>query len=764
MGQHNTDVVGRWRADWPPRGTEVIPEGHAMPHPGCGTEQWSFHCQLRTPTGEQHSMFCVFSRHEASDSSDQRLVMHSLRWARVDHADGFCISQSWLDDVALLRQAVAADQMMDPHFRTALGEALGGGDPVAPDRLLPGPVRVGMGALQLNYGTVGALRGLPDGSYEVSVTDECERLRLTFTPQKPAIAHGYEGVIPGRFPDGSDAQFAYLLPRCAVEGSLSPVGGTHTPVAGTGWHEHVFGGDWYRLYPHRAPDRSGEWARIQLDNGWELSAALLRHTGIGDEFGPGDQIVGVACSPEGERVSCTVTVNTTKPWLSARTLHTYPTGLDIAIAELDLCLALRASPPLTEIESVALGGRSIGEWQVCDGVMRGQPVQGLAWVDLIPFHRVDALEDLPRRFSPLVQAEIASQHPDVLTEESAARIIDAPPRVLDAIPLDEIHHALIAPIRYLTDAGGKHWRAFLVYIVAMMRGAPIQKALPVLAAGEILHSAMLAVDDIQDGSLQRRGRPAAHVVFGTAETLNAAYATAFQDQVIRAGVPDDISDASQLRLYRRYMQAIRMVNLGQALDIRGHTEAMETAVATGDPAPLLHRIRAVHRLKTSTVFSYLASDASWTSIAPDMPLEGVDEYWDAVGLAFQISDDVLDLRGLTGVDATGRPQQLRRAGEDLRAGKVTMPMAHAIRLLPRQEMRLLWKSVRGGGADDATVRRVAQTLIDCGAVKACYTEAQALVDNAWQLMPQAPSSYARLICRAIGLYAANRQGQSGDVT
>jgi geranylgeranyl pyrophosphate synthase/predicted secreted hydrolase len=754
----NSGVAARWRADWPPRGTEAVPAGYATPHPGCGTECWYFHCQLTTPAGGRHSVFCVFSRDQADDRTGQRLVMHSLRWARVDQADGFHISRSWLDGVDLLRRATAADEAMDAHFRAALVETLSGGEPVGPDRLLPGPVRVGPDTLDLDYGGVGTLRALPDGSYDVSVTDECERFRLTFTPQKPAVSQGHDGVIAGRFPDGSDARFAYLVPRLAVEGTLTPVGGRETPVTGTGWHERSFGGGRYRLDPHRAPDRAGECARIQLDNGWDLSVIRLRHAGTAD------QLISVACSPDGERVPCTVMVSTTQPWQSVRTLHTYPTGLDVTVPELELRLTIRARPPLAEIESVALGVRGIGPWSVTDGVMRGEPVQGLALVELVPFNRVDDLESLPRRIGPIVGREITTWYPDALTEESAAKIIGADRAFLDVIPLEELEQALIAPVRHLADAGGKHWRAFVVHTLAVMRGAPVQEMLPMFGAAEIMQSAMLAIDDIQDGSLERRGRPAAHVVFGTAETLNAAYAVFFMDQLARtelarSGAPE-VSDQMRLRLYQSYLRTVRMLHIGQALDIRGHTEEMDAAVATGDPERLLARIRAVHRFKTSKVFRYLAEDPLWASVAPDASFGGVGEYWDAVGLAFQISDDVLDLRGLVGADAGGRRRRLRRAGEDLRAGKVTMPMAYAVRLLPAEEMAVLWKSVRGGGADDATVCRVAEKLIDCGAVEACYAEARAVVDDAWRLMERVPSSYPKVVHRAIGLYAANRR--SGD--
>ncbi|MFG2820950.1 hypothetical protein ACGFX4_16170 [Kitasatospora sp. NPDC048365] len=86
-----------------------------------------------------------------------------------------------------------------------------------------------------------------------------------------------------------------------------------------------------------------------------------------------------------------------------------------------------------------------------------------------------------------------------------------------------------------------------------------------------------------------------------------------------------------------------------------------------------------------------------------------------------------------------------------------MPLARAVPLLPADEISRLWAAVRNGGADPRTVREVATAIVDCGAVQACYQEAEAMVEAAWRRFdPLLPNSVAKVGARALGTYAALR--------
>ncbi|SDM30195.1 polyprenyl synthetase family protein [Allokutzneria albata] len=524
--------------------------------------------------------------------------------------------------------------------------------------------------------------------------------------------------------NGENGCFRLVFTGTTVHGTVQQLGAEAAEVSGTGWFEHTLDARWYRS--------SWERVLVRLDNGVEISPSSM---------------------------------TTGDPWTSPSTLHTYPTRFEISAPDLDI--VVRARTPYPELESMVPGVQVFTANAEVSGTLRGQSVSGTAFIDLLPDSGVDDLESYPQRLNPLVQEQISSVYPDSLSLSAAADMIGVDESELDGVSPEVLQRSLIAPVRYVSDSGGKRWRAFAAYGMARTRGVRGQDVIPGIALVELLHSAVLAIDDVEDGSPRRRGRPAAHEVFGVAETINASYALTFTlDRLAAAqerGNTTDLPESAtslraRLSYYEAFMKVARALHVGQALDLAGHTEAMDEAVRTGDPSPVLRAILATHRFKTANVFRYVAETALRAVDGEDPDAGPLGDYLEAVGLALQITDDVLDLSGVPGPDASGRHRQLKRECEDLRAGKVTMPLAHAVHLLPRDRMRRLWESVRGGRADEAAVREAVRVLRECGAVEACYAEAESIVDRTWRGLAGIPVTYHKVLLRAAGIHLASRRG------
>ncbi|GGM16606.1 heptaprenyl diphosphate synthase subunit II [Streptomyces fumigatiscleroticus] len=288
-----------------------------------------------------------------------------------------------------------------------------------------------------------------------------------------------------------------------------------------------------------------------------------------------------------------------------------------------------------------------------------------------------------------------------------------------------LHGALSAPVRHLTDAGGQRWRPVLVWEAIGLLGGNSEEYGPLIAAMELLHTGSLIVDDVQDASPLRRARPAAHTVFGVPAAVNAGTAAYFlTDRAIRLTCPQDPVVSGELRAL--FMDVLRAGHAGQALDLQGHGEEMDRAVACGDRDALLALVRTTHRLKSgSAVAAGLEAAGVVTGAAP--ALRGaLAAFGAAVGTAYQISDDVADLQGVTWAGTA-----TKHAAEDLRGGKVTMPLAHAVGRLPQQRLRRLWRQLRDGGGGTPEVAEACRELQACGAVTACRTEADQMVHSAW---------------------------------
>ncbi|MTE00501.1 polyprenyl synthetase family protein [Paracoccus sp. YIM 132242] len=222
-------------------------------------------------------------------------------------------------------------------------------------------------------------------------------------------------------------------------------------------------------------------------------------------------------------------------------------------------------------------------------------------------------------------------------------------RAIGALPPGELRDAMA-----YACAGGKRIRAFLVMESARLHGVPDDAALPVAAAVEALHAYSLVHDDLpaMDNDDLRRGLPTVHVKWSEATAILAGDAL----QSLAFGLLADpaIGDGATRRLVAGFAQAVGGAGMvwGQALDIAAETAA----------APLtLDQITQLQGGKTGALIRFAAIVGPLMADADPAPLAA---YADAVGLAFQIADDILDVTG--NEDVTGK-----RVGKDVAAGKAT---------------------------------------------------------------------------------------------
>lgn len=160
--------------------------------------------------------------------------------------------------------------------------------------------------------------------------------------------------------------------------------------------------------------------------------------------------------------------------------------------------------------------------------------------------------------------------------------------------------------------------------------------------------------------------------------------------------------AVRAEMYDAYLSGMLAAHAGQALDIQGHHREFDEAAATAENRTLLDCLRVTYSLKSGAMEGVSLQIAALASGATREPARALREFGTAMGTAYQTSDDVADLYG---VPRNGRAT--KRVGEDLHNAKVTMPLAHAVALLPPDRLRQLWDLISRGGAAPETVREVA---------------------------------------------------------
>lgn len=216
---------------------------------------------------------------------------------------------------------------------------------------------------------------------------------------------------------------------------------------------------------------------------------------------------------------------------------------------------------------------------------------------------------------------------------------------------------LEAAMRHAVLGGGKRLRPLLVFAAGRAFGAELEALDAPAVSVELLHAFSLVHDDLpaMDDDVLRRGKPTVHVAFDEATAILAGDAL----QALAFGVLADAPlDASiRIALVRELAAASGVSGMcaGQSLDME----------ATGQRVGLAE-LEHLHRLKTGALIRASVRMGAVAGGAPADAMPWLDDYSRALGLAFQIRDDILDVEG----DAHGLG---KTAGKDAAQGKSTYP-------------------------------------------------------------------------------------------
>lgn len=228
---------------------------------------------------------------------------------------------------------------------------------------------------------------------------------------------------------------------------------------------------------------------------------------------------------------------------------------------------------------------------------------------------------------------------------------------------------------YIIGAGGKRVRPALLLLLCGALGCHDPRRHTLAAVVEFIHTATLLHDDVVDESTLRRGRDTANQVFGNAASVlvgDFLYSRAFQMMV----------DCGDMRIMRVLADATNVIAEGEVLQL------MNMHDAHLDEAAYLRVIRA----KTAKLFEASARLAAILAGADAETEERCATVGQALGAAFQIVDDVLDYEG----DAAELGKNL---GDDLREGKVTLPLICTLRRCTPDEATLIRQAIEAGDAE-----------------------------------------------------------------
>lgn len=269
-----------------------------------------------------------------------------------------------------------------------------------------------------------------------------------------------------------------------------------------------------------------------------------------------------------------------------------------------------------------------------------------------------------------------------------------------------------AAARHLLDRPGKRLRPICVLLAARVGGQAVSEVVHDLAlACELVHAATLLHDDVIDQADIRRGAPAARVVYGNALSVLAG------DHLL----------VTALRLVRADLRDPFLAMVGELVEAEvAQLERRGRFVA--DRAAWL----ATARGKTASLFRFCFWGGATLAHQPAAVVAGLARLGEAIGLAFQLVDDVLDLEGDPAV--TGK-----EIGVDLREGKLTWPLILAAERDPQLVGRLAGIA-RGQGEDLPALLHHVRAL---GVLDQARADARQHTDLAREMLSQVPHGPAR---------------------
>jgi octaprenyl-diphosphate synthase len=251
---------------------------------------------------------------------------------------------------------------------------------------------------------------------------------------------------------------------------------------------------------------------------------------------------------------------------------------------------------------------------------------------------------------------------------------------------------------YLRGGGGKRIRPVLLLLSSKLFNYQGRGAIKLGAVVEIIHTATLVHDDIIDEAETRRGRPAANTQWGNSKCVLAgdwlymqAFKIAVQERNFR--ILDTLIDLTQQMVEGELLQ---MEKLGQMISLDEHFD-------------LIYR-------KTACLFSVCMRIGAILGGATPEQEENLAQYGLDLGMAFQIVDDVLDLTASE--DVLGKP-----VASDLREGKVTMAVIHALERCTPQERKMIEAVVRERAFDGVTHSQILEILNRYGSLEAANDRA-----------------------------------------
>jgi octaprenyl-diphosphate synthase len=321
--------------------------------------------------------------------------------------------------------------------------------------------------------------------------------------------------------------------------------------------------------------------------------------------------------------------------------------------------------------------------------------------------------------------------------EALVRLAQADMAAVDAQIIDRMQSPVpVIPLlaQHLVSAGGKRLRPLLTVAAARASGATGDQsaARKLAAAVEFIHTATLLHDDVVDGSQMRRGKVAAHLIWGSATSVlvgDFLFARAFELMV----------ETGSIRALGVLARASSVIAEGEVLQL---TRAHDLNL---DRDTYLEIVTA----KTAELFAAAAEAGAVGAGAAEGHIQALRAFGLNLGIAFQLADDALDYGGAS--EALGK-----NAGDDFNEGKATLPLLLAVQRTRGREDAFWERTITKGERRPEDFRRARELVVGTGAIGSTLDAAGDYADAAKAALGPLPVSPWRAALEQLADFAVSR--------
>jgi octaprenyl-diphosphate synthase len=288
-------------------------------------------------------------------------------------------------------------------------------------------------------------------------------------------------------------------------------------------------------------------------------------------------------------------------------------------------------------------------------------------------------------------------------------------------------------IKHLISSGGKRFRPLMLLTAADLCGYHGDRRFPLSAVIEFIHTATLLHDDVIDNAETRRGRPSANNVWGNSASVlvgDFLYSKCFSL----------MSDDGDIRIIKLMSNTTNIMAEGEVFQL----------MKSGDVNITEEEYFTLIEKKTAVLISAASAVGAILAGAPPAHVDALAAYGMRIGKAFQLTDDTLDY-------VASEKEFGKAIGMDLKEGKITLPLIHALRQCPESEKNRVKDILGRQGSQEGDVQEILSLIHKYGGIDYALNRAKELIAEGRTLMEPFRDSEAKRSMLAIADFILERR-------